>query len=141
MRSVRDFEYDAVIGVGGIGDEAQSFGIAGRVTWMGIGPRKVRPKGSEAQPSGAALVTFEKFEIWDDKGPMLHGLAPHLARRLYEKKARYLLGGLSEIEQKEAMELLALIRRSPPSSHSLSKGQGNQCRPRTKPICLPRKRC
>ncbi len=38
MGAVRDREYDAVVGVGGIGPEAVLNGIDGQVNWIGIGP-------------------------------------------------------------------------------------------------------
>jgi hypothetical protein len=42
MGRVRGWNFDAVIGVGGIGREPELEGIAGKVTWVGIGPHKVR---------------------------------------------------------------------------------------------------
>jgi hypothetical protein len=47
--------------------------------------------------------------LWETQGPLLHVEAPLLARRLYEKKARFVIGGLSADEQKEAEAILALI--------------------------------
>ncbi len=40
MGQVRAWDFDAVIGVGGVGDEPKRHGIAGRLTWIGIGPQK-----------------------------------------------------------------------------------------------------
>lgn len=40
MGQVRGYEFDAVIGIGGLGLEAEAWGIAGRVNWIGIGPQK-----------------------------------------------------------------------------------------------------
>jgi hypothetical protein len=40
MGQVRFWGFEAVIGVGGMGAEAQSWGISGKVTWIGIGPQK-----------------------------------------------------------------------------------------------------
>src|SRR6266487_386945 len=40
MGMVRYRPFDAVIGIGGIGSDAQANGIAGKVNWIGIGPRK-----------------------------------------------------------------------------------------------------
>jgi len=42
MGTVRGRYYDAVIGVGGIGDAPRRFNIAGKITWIGIGPHKPR---------------------------------------------------------------------------------------------------
>ena len=38
MGQLRARRFDAVIGVGGIGAEPKSLGIAGKVNWIGIGP-------------------------------------------------------------------------------------------------------
>jgi len=43
MGRVRDFCFDAVIGVGGIGAEARSWDIAGKLTWIGVGPQRGLP--------------------------------------------------------------------------------------------------
>lgn len=40
MGVVRNWDYEAVIGVGGIGPAAQANEIAGRGNWIGIGPHK-----------------------------------------------------------------------------------------------------
>jgi len=36
MGSVMNLQYDAVIGVGDIGFEAQAIGISGKISWIGI---------------------------------------------------------------------------------------------------------
>ncbi len=40
MGEVRSHEFDAVIGVGGIGAEAHASRIAGQVNWIGVGANK-----------------------------------------------------------------------------------------------------
>jgi hypothetical protein len=37
MKTVRGWVFDAVIGIGGIGREPECEGIAGKLTWIGIG--------------------------------------------------------------------------------------------------------
>ena len=41
MGSVRRRNFDAVIGLGGIGTKPQLHGIAGKINWIGIGARKI----------------------------------------------------------------------------------------------------
>lgn len=109
MGEVRGRHYDAVIGVGGIGSEAQSYGISGRINWVGIGPKKDRgPVAQRIDPRGP-LVQFDKFRLWEDKGPLLQVEAPLLARRFYEKKARWVLDGFSRLEYEEALAILKLV--------------------------------
>jgi hypothetical protein len=108
MGRVRAWAYDAVIGIGGIGSEPTSHGIDGRVTWIGIGPRKTRGK----DPRGP-LVTFDKFILFDAKGPFVHDHAPRLAERMYGKHVRVLLHPTPD-EAKEIESLLRLAKRRPP---------------------------
>jgi hypothetical protein len=108
MGKVRNWDFDAVIGIGGIGDEPQSHGIAGRVTWVGRHPKK------QLNPSGSGLlVTFESFILLDSKGPLVWDIAPHLARRMYEGRVRTLLVGYSVDEQADAEYVLEELLRSP----------------------------
>src|SRR5438309_4612758 len=101
MGRVRNYGFDAVIGVGGIGKEPKSFGIARKINWVGINPtRKSRPSGS------GSVVTFENFLLLDELGPLLETLAPALAKRMYEEGARILLKGYSELERAEAAAIL-----------------------------------
>jgi len=142
MGVVRGYKYDAVIGVGGIGSEARSENIAGKITWIGIGPRKQWLTADEAPGMCGPLVTFKKFSRWDESGQPLIALAPMLARRLYERKARYLLGNLSDVEQREAEEILRLARSRKPSATNAEKRK-SICVPKQAAPCVPvqRKSC
>ena len=105
MGIVRNFRFDAVVAVGGIGTEALNTGFAGRVSWVGVGAAR-----SPSHPGfRGPLVTFNKFVDFGAAGPTVHTLAPSLARRLYERRARYLLSGLSITEQREAQALVATL--------------------------------
>src|SRR5260221_7356624 len=61
MGRVRTRDYDAVTGVGGLGAEPQACGIAGRVTWVGVGARR-----SESIPAGhrGPIVEFDRFKLF-----------------------------------------------------------------------------
>ncbi len=113
MGTVRDYHYDAVIGVGGIGDEPQAHSIAGKINWIGIGPRKVR-----AAYGRGSLVTFDHFEFYDTAGPDFRAVAPHLAARIYDNNIRIVLDALTPTEQSEAA---AIVRRA--SSAPSSRGR------------------
>jgi hypothetical protein len=79
MGSVRDWNFEAVIGAGGMGGEAQSWGISGKVTWIGIGPEK------HDGPHDAPLVTFDHFVYFGEDGPDFRAETPVLARRMYRQ--------------------------------------------------------
>jgi hypothetical protein len=100
MGRVRSFAYDAVIGIGGIGAEPRGIEINGKITWVGVYPTKSLDEWI------APKVTFQRFILFDANGPQLHSLAPSLAKRMYQGKARYLLSGYSDSEQAEAEQVV-----------------------------------
>lgn len=56
MGGIRNLRFDAVISVGGIGAEPQSFGIAQKLTWIGIGPRR----SSAGSGRRGDIITFDR---------------------------------------------------------------------------------
>jgi len=54
MGCIRAWPFDAVIGIGGLGSEATANGLAGKLTWVGLGAHKT---GDPRYP----IVTFEHF--------------------------------------------------------------------------------
>lgn len=130
MGRIRRLEFDAVIGVGGIGSTPRSYGIDRKINWVGVGAMKQR----RAEGEGVE-VTFEHFRLMEEQGPPLHELAPLLAKRMYERGARFLLNGYTPAEQAEAQEILdwALSLRAVPSrrgrQYSAREGCQAKCRP------------
>src|SRR5262245_17135282 len=74
MGTFRNRDFDAVVGVGGIGPEAQASGIAGQVNWIGIGPHKAYVPDKRGPE-----VTFDHFLDFGIDGPDFRRLAPRLA--------------------------------------------------------------
>jgi hypothetical protein len=135
MGKVRGMDYDAVIGIGALTAEARSHGIDGRITWIGVGPRKDWSERAMRIDERGPQVRFDRFELWDEEGPLLVERAPMLARRFYEKNARYVLGGLSVEERAEANDILALVGKG--ARLARKRGSGG-CAPRKKPRrCSP----
>jgi hypothetical protein len=135
MGAVRHRDFDAIIGVGGIGSAPKANGIAGQINWIGIGPRKVSAPGKRGP-----VVTFDHFLDFGTDGPEFRKLAPTLAERMYSNNIRHLMQGLREEEYNEAIKIVGLAKGEPPSSGRPSKRHGtgrvHQCGPRR-----PRKRC
>lgn len=136
MGNVRSWEFDAVIGIGGIGNEPQSHGIAGRVTWVGRQPKK------QVNASGSGqLVTFESFILLDTKGPLLSDIAPYLARRMYEGRVRTLIDGYSSDEQADAEHVIQtllgstskMLPQEPPSTYDGNCVEGTRACPNSCP--------
>lgn len=127
LGAVRDREYDAVIGVGGIGASAQVSGVEGQVNWIGIGPHKRYVKGKCAPE-----VSFDHFVHFGTNRPDFLTLAPCLARRMYGNNVRSVLGGLSQIELAEATEVVRRAMRGRearwPRATAQSKTSSDRCR-------------
>ena len=121
MGTVRCRDFDAVIGVGGIGPTPRANGIAGQVNWVGIGPHKTTSR------KRGPLVTFDHFLHFGTDGPDFRTLAPNLAKRMYSGRIRHVMDGLRKEEYREALKILRLAerepasRRRPPSRRALSE--------------------
>jgi hypothetical protein len=81
MGQVRNWTFDAVIGVGGKSPWSRDAGIARKVNWIGICPSK-----SEAPSPRESLVTFDRFLLLNEKGPELKKLAPRFFSYMFEEK-------------------------------------------------------
>ena len=141
MGSVRGWGFDAVIGIGAIGPEASRNGIAGRLTWIGVGPRK---SGDPKSPR----VTFDHFWYQGEDGPLLEEGYPALARRMYDGKVRHLKHSPSPATarlDREVQKILRLALAAPPSNRPTARHLQNasgKCRPasrdvRTRDACRP----
>lgn len=132
MGIVREREFDAVIGVGGIGPEAESNGIDGQVNWIGIGPHK-----KYVDDKRGPEVLFDHFLDFGTDGPDFRSLAPQLAARMYGDNVRSILDGMSDTEQEEAEGIVRLAQDKPPSpglrSKSGSDGSAGGCRTSGRP--------
>lgn len=115
MGQVRAWDFDAVIGIGGVGDEPKRHGIAGRLTWIGIGPQKFF---DDPDSRGPQLV-FRHFRYFGEHGPLLVNKYPALARHMYETHRRLMIH-LSPSEagpglDRDVVAILRLAKDSLPS--------------------------
>ena len=113
MGSVRAYDFDAVIGVGGLSRQPRAQGIARKINWVGLGARKK----SHAKRRGP-LVTFDHFRLYEEKGENLDEEAPILAKHLYSKNARILMN-FTPKEQREVRRILNAARTAPPSTRGI----------------------
>jgi hypothetical protein len=111
MGRVRAMDFDAVIGIGGIGSEAQRAGIAGKITWIGIGAHRAISDGRGPQ------ITFDQFLLFDGNGKKLSDVAPALAERFYlDHGPRYVFDkNLSDVERLEMKGILWMAQGAPSS--------------------------
>jgi hypothetical protein len=120
MGSVKGWRYDAVIGIGGIGPEPKRERIAGKLTWVGIGPHKVFDNPRKPRNP---RVTFDHFWYLGERGPLIEAIYPTLAKRMYEKNVRVLIHSAPteararQVElDREISKILARAKTSSPSS-------------------------
>jgi hypothetical protein len=113
MGSVRGRDFDAVIGIGGLGAEAQANDIAAKINWIGVKPHKTSKRGKRSSEWRGPLVTFDHFRDFGTEGRELRDGA--LAKRMYLRKARLLMVEMGDREWSEAMEILELAKDAPPS--------------------------
>ncbi len=150
MGTVRGWQFDAVIGVGGIGSEPKRQGIAGKLTWVGIGPHKIYGPNHPHSPR----VTFDHFWYLGERGPLLEVAYPALARRIYEKHARILMHSPSsqmlfsehfpavrELDR-DIKKILGLAKDAPSSRLQIKRKlhcAGGRCRSNQASPCYDRK--
>jgi hypothetical protein len=119
MGRVRDRDFAAVIGVGGVGQEPVEAGIARKITWIGIGPRQVG-----VADDGYPVWAFEHFYLKDKDGKLLSDKAPRLARRMFGRN------GPREIMAEPDEEINAVLKlagTSNPSPQPFSNYRKAKC--------------
>ena len=101
MGTFRNRDFDAIIGIGGIGREARAQKIDNKLNWIGIGPHRI---GWERR---GPILRFEHFCDFDTSGPNFRKLAPTLANRMYTENVRFVIN-LTKKEFSEALEVIKL---------------------------------
>jgi hypothetical protein len=132
MGRVRTWGFEAVIGIGGKCPERRWKALAGKVNWIGIGPRRT----GATDKRGFPVVTFDHFLLFGPDGthgPSFSELAPRLAERIYSRNVRVLLDDLDEGERTEVERVLAQAKDAPPSSadHVMAHDIRGECKPQS----------
>ncbi len=104
MGTIRNRNFDAVVGIGSKSPWHDSKEISGKVTWVGVGPFRIKSPNHRGD-----LIAFEKFVLLDGNGPEFEKLAPNLAVRFYQRKARSILNSYSNKEKEELEKLIIAI--------------------------------
>ena len=124
MGQVRDYRFDAVIGVGGKRPDPGSEDIALKINWIGIDPtRKIVPpnvRRRDGKRFRGPWVTFKCFRLWEETGRDLNDVAPRLFKRMFEEKhVRLVMSRSLPLEiQEEVQDILALVKTFQPSRPS-----------------------
>jgi hypothetical protein len=104
MGTIRNRKFDAVVGIGSKLPWEDSMEIAGKVTWIGVGPFRLKSPFHRGD-----LVAFEKFVLLDGDGPDFESLAPNLAKRFYSGNARSIINSYSKVEKVEIESLITRV--------------------------------
>lgn len=131
LGSIRAREFDAVIGIGGISREPRSYGIDGRLNWVGVGAYRL-----EKMPLGhrGPLIKFDRFLLLDDKGPKLDHIAPALAQYLFGINRRSVMSdGLGDRLLEEIGRILKLAERGVRDPARTVPADPGICRPKCRP--------
>jgi hypothetical protein len=110
MGPVRRWNFDSVVGVGGSRPWPGHEGIANRINWIGITPDKTKSRNREWR---GPRVRFERFVLYDEKGPQLKRLAPKLFKYMYEDRHVRLVTSksLTGKMQEEIKKILRLAKK------------------------------
>jgi len=87
MGKVRNWDFNAVIGVGGKSPDAGSKGIAHKINWIGKGAIRYKYT-SQSDPSEKLydIIKFDFFCLYDERGKSLKRKAPNLYEYMFENK-------------------------------------------------------
>lgn len=106
MKSVREWEFDAVIGIGGKRPWVKDKDIAKKINWIGVGSTKHKVSSYIHK-----VITFEKFYLLEEKGPLLEELAPKLSEYLYKSRCRFIKStSLNSEMYQEVLKILELAQ-------------------------------
>jgi hypothetical protein len=135
MGSVRERQFHAVIGIGGIGQEPRRYGIDGKLNWIGIGP--IYDGRSRRGPR----LRFRHFKYFGQDVPLLRDAFPTLAGYMYDKNRRSIMhspssaSGRLNRDVEKALRLAKTAPRSKQSAKHHFQSSGGKCKP------IPRDSC
>ncbi len=126
MGRVRDQDFDAVIGIGGIGPAVKN-SLAGVVNWIGVGTSKSRERCRFRY--NVTMVRFEVFRYVVSEAIDFRENAPRLSKLMYDGKVRHII--VDERFPNELREANNLIRRSVSNktSPTVSMRRNRRCKP------------
>jgi hypothetical protein len=127
MGSVRNRKYDAVIGIGGKQPWRGDKDIACKINWIGIFPARHNRKGKYR----GLLVTFAKFCLYNENGPLVQEIAPKLYKYMYQDVNRRVVmsSSLPSDVYEDVVKILSLAENCPPSKEfSATNKEVDKCR-------------
>ncbi len=108
MGQVRGYDFDAVIGIGGLSWWTDQTSRAGELIWIGLEPQPIL--GGKRGPQ----LTFKHFRYFRVGELMLSEIAPKLNKAMCRR--RFMLHGFSKNENQDIKDILKLAKRAKPSA-------------------------
>lgn len=111
MGRIRNWNYDAVIGIGGKTPWKEDKDIKYKINWIGINPKRIDAKGKRAK-----CVVFSKFQLYEETGLDIEENFPALFKHMYDSRKRFdMSSDLPDNVFFEVQEILNLVKDSPQS--------------------------
>lgn len=86
MGRIRNWNYDAVIGIGGIAPWKKDVDIKCKINWIGLGPKKI------ASTERGNMIAFAHFELYEGQGKN-HYQMEHLHHKFRQPVMQHLAVG------------------------------------------------
>lgn len=111
MGQVRNWNFDAVIGMGGKSSYKGDEGIKEKVNWIGIGASKNTVLGKPP------IIIFKKFCLFEEHGCLVQDIAPNLYKYMYtDYHIRVVKStSLDQTMYEEVLKILELANKCPAS--------------------------
>lgn len=132
MGRIRNWNYDAVIGIGGKSPWIEDIDIKHKINWVGLNPKKIKSKNQRGDK-----VVFGHFALFEGNGACIDEQYPNLFLYMYGSRKRFDMA--KELPPKvftEVKSILESIRDKPPSkkyyarnAHHSKTVRGIKCNP------------
>ncbi|HNW97987.1 MAG TPA: hypothetical protein PKK00_06215 [Bacteroidales bacterium] len=112
MGRIRNWNYDAVIGIGGKTAWKEDLDIKYKINWIGLEPKKIKSNDGRK----CDKVVFSHFELYEGKGVKIKDNYPNLFKYMYESGKRFdMSSDLPKDVYEEVKQILDSIKDCPKS--------------------------
>lgn len=116
MGRVRNWNYDAVIGIGGKTTFKGDEDIKYKINWIGLAPQRIKSKNRRAD-----YVGFSHYALFEEKGEEIGKHYPNLFDYMYNCRKRFdMASELPEDVYVEVLKILDSVKNYPPSNFEIS---------------------
>lgn len=102
MGKIRNWSFDAVIGIGGKSAWKGHEGIRERINWIGVAPKRIPATGNRGD-----CVVFKHFALYEDSGCSIKEDYPNLYEFMYGNGKRFDM--CSELDESVYFEVQKII--------------------------------